>query len=226
VAGALELIHTYSLVHDDLPAMDDDDFRRGQLSCHRRFGEATAILAGDALLTLAFGQLASESSFPPALMKDLIGRIARSAGSSGGMIAGQMMDLDAEGGPLEPGLPEAIHAAKTGALFEASVIAGALLGGGDRDQVEVLGRFGRTLGLAFQVRDDMLDELGAEETLGKTPGKDRRQGKATYARLYGIEASREEVSRLTGKARESLAFLGERGALLDAVARELETRGR
>lgn len=226
VAAALELIHTYSLIHDDLPAMDDDDFRRGRPSCHRRFGEATAILAGDALLTLAFESLAGAAQFPASRLTDAIVRIGRAAGSSGGMIAGQMMDLEATGVAVGSGYLESIHRAKTGALLEAALVAGALLGGAAPGDLDAIERFGRALGLAFQVTDDILDEVAPAGTLGKTPGKDVRQGKATYPGRYGVEASYAEVRRLTAEAQESLVCLGSRGQLLTGIAVYLASRTR
>jgi geranylgeranyl diphosphate synthase type II len=225
VAGAIELVHTYSLIHDDLPAMDDDDFRRGRPSCHRQYGEAVAILAGDALLTLAFQVLASRAAFPASRLTAVIGALAEAAGSRGGMIAGQTMDLEAQGGAAAWEV-DAIHQAKTGALLEVSLRAGALLGGADPAELEAIGSFGRSIGLAFQVTDDILDEVGVVASLGKTPGKDARQGKVTYPRAYGLEASRAAVTRLTGEARRSLDRLGPRGSVLGGLADYLETRTR
>jgi len=226
VAAAIELVHTYSLVHDDLPAMDDDDFRRGRPSCHRQFGEATAILAGDALLTLAFECLASGAGVAASRLQEVILRLARSAGSRGGMIAGQIMDLEAEGHAIQAPQLDAIHRAKTGALIQTSLVSGALLGGAEPAELDAVESFGRAIGLAFQVTDDILDEVAVVETLGKTPGKDLRQGKATYPRLHGIEASLTAVRRLTAEARRSLDDFGGRGALLAAISDYIGTRAR
>jgi len=226
VAAAIELVHTYSLVHDDLPAMDDDDFRRGRPSCHRQFGEATAILAGDALLTLAFECLASGAGVAASRLQEVTLRLARSAGSRGGMIAGQIMDLEAEGHAIQAPQLDAIHRAKTGALIQTSLVSGALLGGAEPAELDAVESFGRAIGLAFQVTDDILDEVAVVETLGKTPGKDLRQGKATYPRLHGIEASLTAVRRLTAEARRSLDDFGGRGSLLAAISDYIGTRAR
>ncbi len=206
VACALELIHTYSLIHDDLPAMDDDDLRRGMPTSHKVFGEAAAILAGDALLTEAFHLLAR-----PDLMKNISPRrrlaaihaIALGAGSRG-MVGGQVMDVASEGKEIEPDILEYIHTHKTGALIAASIISGALVGGGSARKVQALERYGRKLGLAFQIIDDLLDVQGEEAQMGKAVGKDQAKGKATYPGLFGIESSRRKAEELI---REALADL-------------------
>ena len=200
VAAAIEMVHTYSLIHDDLPAMDDDDFRRGVPSCHKKFGEATAILAGDALLTLAFEALSACRGFPePALLRATT-ELARALGTRNGMIAGQVMDLEAEGQPFRQEQVEAIHAAKTGALLSTSVWLGAWLGGASESESERVRAYGRKIGLAFQIMDDILDETETGETLGKTAGKDREDRKATWPAVFGLDESRRMVRQLTEEA--------------------------
>jgi geranylgeranyl diphosphate synthase type II len=225
VAASLEMAHTYSLIHDDLPAMDDDDFRRGMPSCHKQFGEATAILAGDALLTLTFETVAScTSNFDAGRLNAAVVRLARALGTRDGMIAGQAMDIAAEGTRLDVGSLESIHRSKTGALLSTSVWLGAWLGGANGRELDAVLGFGQKIGLAFQIVDDILDETESKETLGKTAGKDRERGKATYPSLLGIEGSRSAVRQLTAEARELVLPLGERAALLVGIAGFLETR--
>jgi geranylgeranyl pyrophosphate synthase len=225
VASALELAHTYSLIHDDLPAMDDDDFRRGRLSCHKKFGEALAILAGDALLTLTFETIASCSSFEPGRLNQAILRLSSALGTRDGMIAGQVLDLAAEGRELKVDELEAIHRSKTGALLSSSVWIGAWLAGAASNELDALLRFGEKIGLAFQVMDDVLDVTESRETLGKTAGKDRERRKATYPALFGIDQSRRHVRELTEQAREAVLSLGRRAELLVGISEFLETRG-
>ncbi|HXX71775.1 MAG TPA: farnesyl diphosphate synthase, partial [Candidatus Acidoferrum sp.] len=189
VGSAIECIHTYSLIHDDLPAMDNDDVRRGKPTSHKVFGEAIAILAGDALLTLAFQTLA-EAPLEPARGVRVIAEIAAAAGTVDGMVGGQVADLEACGKPVDPQVIEYIHRSKTAALIRGSIVAGAIAGGAASDEVERLRRFGDLIGWAFQVVDDLLDVEESAATLGKTAGKDRAQAKATYPALYGIEKSR------------------------------------
>ena len=224
VACALELAHTYSLIHDDLPAMDDDDFRRGLLSCHKRFGDAMAILAGDALLTLTFETIAGCSRFEDSRLNQAILRLSRALGTQGGMIAGQVMDLAAEGHSLTADQLEAIHRSKTGALLSTSVWIGAWLAGAGQLDLEALLRFGDRIGLAFQIVDDILDLTESRETLGKTAGKDRERRKATYPVLLGIDGSRRLVRKLTDEARQSVIPLGPRAGLLIGISEFLETR--
>ncbi len=202
-ACALEMIHTYSLIHDDLPAMDDDDFRRGRPSCHKAFDEATAILAGDALQAAAFGTLAKHAG-PTAAAQAR--ELALAAGSTG-MVGGQQLDLDGSGRTSARDL-ERIHLAKTAAMFVAAARMGAIAGGAAKATVERLGRYGRDLGLAFQIVDDILDVTGTTEQLGKTAGKDAAQDKATYPALHGLEASRRHAGRLIGSAVRSVSPLG------------------
>jgi len=224
-AAAIEMIHTYSLVHDDLPALDNDDLRRGRAASHRMFGEAMAILAGDALLTHAFEVLASA----PGAHRDgarrvrAIGALARAAGV-GGMIAGQVLDLEAEGRPYSLPSLERIHRGKTGALIRAALEVGGLLGGGRAREVRALCEYGAGVGLAFQIVDDVLDLEGSAEGLGKSIGKDARDRKATFPALLGVEASKR---RAAGAARAAVAALrpfGARAARLADLARFIVER--
>ena len=222
-ACALEMVHTYSLIHDDLPAMDDDDVRRGKPSCHKAFGEAAAILAGDALQSRAFEVIARESQRAEAV-GPLARELARAIGTQG-MVGGQMMDLEAEGDP-EAGFEavETIHRWKTGALMTASLRCGALAGGADRGTLAALTRFGEDIGLAFQIADDILDVTGSTESLGKSAGKDAARGKATWPAAAGIEASRERARALLAAARGALEPLGEKALPLHDLARFIVER--
>ncbi|MFG1333641.1 farnesyl diphosphate synthase [Xanthobacter autotrophicus] len=224
-ATAIECIHCYSLVHDDLPAMDDDDLRRGRPTVHRAYDEATAILAGDGLLTLAFDLLAGEDTHPDAAVRiALVRALARAAGI-GGMVGGQMLDLTAEG-RFSGGAPLALaenairdlQAMKTGALLAVSVEAGALLGGATADERAALLAYGRALGAAFQIADDILDVEGTAEEVGKKVGKDAAAGKATLVSRLGLPAARTLLDRLVADAAAALAPFGARGAVLAEAA--------
>jgi geranylgeranyl diphosphate synthase, type II len=215
VASAIELIHTYSLVHDDLPAMDNDDIRRGKPSCHKQFTEAIAILAGDALLTLAFEILSACESFPPDRMLRVVSFLSRASGTSNGMIAGQVLDLQAEGVAVTAAELEAIHRSKTGALIGASVWTGAYLGGAPEADLQCIRQYCDRIGLAFQVIDDILDE---------NDGRDRDRQKATYPGIYGLEKSRTIAQHLMAGAREAIAPLGGRAQLLVDFCDYLENR--
>jgi len=216
-ACAVELVHTYSLIHDDLPCMDDDDLRRGKPTSHKVFGEGMAVLAGDALLTEAFAVLASAKTRRPATVSGLVAELARAAGSRG-LIAGQVADLEAEGKkPSEPAL-YFIHAAKTGMLLRAALKLGGMCGGGGKKQIAALDRFGFALGLAFQIQDDILDATQSAEKLGKTAGKDAAAGKMTFPALYGLERARELAAQWTDEAIASLKPFGVRGAKLRGLA--------
>jgi geranylgeranyl diphosphate synthase type II len=217
VACALEFIHTYSLIHDDLPALDNDDLRRGKPTCHKKFGEATAILAGDALLTLAFETLAN-APIEPARRVAILSHVGASAGTVNGMVGGQVADLEAEGRAIQPEELEYIHRSKTAALIRASVVAGAIGGGADEDNVERLKRFGETIGWAFQVVDDILDVEESSAALGKTAGKDAAQKKATYPALFGLEQSRQFAKDLESRAMAELETYGSRAARLRELA--------
>jgi geranylgeranyl diphosphate synthase, type II len=218
-AVALELIHTYSLVHDDLPAMDDDDFRRGRPTCHKVYGDAIGILAGDALLTHAFQVLADQTAagVPAPRRLRVIAEIAAAAGSVG-MVGGQTMDIQAEGKTLDPATLLTLHSKKTGALLRVSLRVGGLAGGADEAALGYLTRYGERLGLAFQIVDDILDIEGNSAEMGKTAGSDLRKHKATYPAVFGLDASRREVARLVGEAREAVRPLGAPGAVLVALA--------
>jgi len=222
-ACALEFIHTYSLIHDDLPALDNDDLRRGKPTCHKQFGEATAILAGDALLTLAFETLAA-AAVEPARRVAVIREVARAAGTRNGMVGGQVADLEAEGQELRPELLEYIHRSKTAALIRASVVAGALCGGASEADVVRLGHFGENIGWAFQVVDDILDVEESSAALGKTAGKDRAQRKATYPALYGLKKSHQFAKELATLAIGELTTYAERADRLRELAEFLVLR--
>ncbi|MEW6388602.1 MAG: polyprenyl synthetase family protein [Thermodesulfobacteriota bacterium] len=226
VACALEMIHTYSLIHDDLPAMDDDDLRRGQPTCHKQFDEATAILAGDGLLTEAF-RIAAEGAFQregrEAVWLEVIQLLAAAAGYQG-MVGGQMLDLQAEGREVTLKELETIHRAKTGALLTAAVRSGALLGGGTRAEVTLLTGYGEKFGLAFQITDDLLDIEGDAAEMGKTPGMDAQRRKATYPALLGREKAREWAGHLIEEAVAELAPLGLPAEPLREIGRYLLVR--
>ncbi len=226
-ACAIEMIHTYSLIHDDLPALDNDEWRRGRPTCHKVFGEAIALLAGDALLTLAFRTLA-EIPIPKAYHDrhvQVIAEIARAAGTIEGMIGGQVLDLLTEGRPFDETTLVAIHRAKTGALITASVRVGGILGGAEPELMRALTRYGERLGLAFQIIDDVLDVTGTPDEIGKTPGKDAAAQKATYPRLYGVEASRHRAEALIRDAREAIRVLPRSDRLVALAELVLERRG-
>ena len=223
-ACSLEMIHTYSLIHDDLPAMDDDDFRRGIPACHKKFGEAIAILAGDALLTLAFESLARVEGFAPDRMLGAVRMLGRASGTQSGMIAGQVFDLESEGRDIKQVELERIHRSKTGALITTSVEIGAYLGDASDDEQRAVTAFGERIGLVFQIVDDILDETSSSDQLGKTVGKDRSQRKATYPAMHGLEKSRAMVAELTEQARQELKPFGQRADILIALADYLGTR--
>jgi geranylgeranyl diphosphate synthase type II len=236
-ACALEMVHTYSLIHDDLPAMDDDDLRRGRSTCHRAFDEATAILAGDGLLTLAFEVVARDVK-PQSAALQCVQILAEAAGPSG-MVAGQMADLQAErrtenlglgrnGGPIVETLAalESIHRLKTGALLRAPVRMGAVIAAAPESWVEALDRYGKSVGLAFQIVDDLLDVQGDETKLGKRVGKDSELGKWTYPRFLGVDGSRRRARQLADEAVAALDPFGPRGDRLKDLALALLERDR
>ena len=193
-ACAFEMIHTYSLIHDDLPSMDDDDLRRGRPTCHVRFGEATAILAGDALQTLAFRTIAEDEQLDLATRVALISELARASGTPEGMVAGQALDMEAEARQVNARELEDIHRHKTGALIVAAARSGAIIGKATEAELDAVTTYGWHLGLLFQITDDLLDITASAEDLGKTPGKDAQSRKATYPGLYGIEETREAAA--------------------------------
>jgi geranylgeranyl diphosphate synthase type II len=223
-ACALEFIHTYSLIHDDLPALDNDDYRRGQPTCHKVFGEATAILAGDALLTRAFQVLAETENAPPAVRIAMVGELAAAAGTVGGMIGGQMEDLEAEGQPVEEPRLHYIHRSKTGALIRASVRMGGIFGRANSEQLDKLSEYGSAIGTAFQIVDDILDVEGTTEALGKTVGKDAEQQKATFPALYGLERSKELAAEQLSLALAAVELFGEAGRWLRGIAERIVSR--
>jgi geranylgeranyl diphosphate synthase type II len=202
------MIHTYSLIHDDLPALDNDDLRRGRPTCHKVFGEAMAILAGDALLTLAFRVLSLCRPFTPETRVRLIEELSTAGGTVRGMIAGQVHDIEGEGHAPTAELLESIHGAKTGALLRASVRMGGLCAGASEEQYTALSCYGEHIGLAFQIVDDILDVEQPSQALGKTAGKDAQQGKITFPAVYGLERSREMAEQQRTRARQALQSFG------------------
>ena len=221
-AAAIEMVHTYSLVHDDLPAMDDDDLRRGQPTCHKVFDEATAILAGDALLTLAFEILAKQID-EPAVAVQLISQLAEAAGPTG-MIAGQMADLKAENTNGSKETLQYIHTNKTAKMFRCAAAMGAICGGADEAQSGRLCEYGLKIGLGFQIADDILDVSASSEQLGKSAGKDENAGKATYPAIVGMEKSRQLAKKLADEAVAVLEPFGVKAHTLRQLAIALLTR--
>jgi geranylgeranyl diphosphate synthase type II len=217
-ACTLEFIHTYSLIHDDLPALDNDDYRRGKLTCHRVFGEAIAILAGDALLTLAFQVLSTRLAVDDSRQSQLIAELSEAAGTVGGMIGGQVEDLEGEGKPPDAELLDSIHRAKTGALLRASVRMGAIYAGGSPAEMAALSCYGEHVGLAFQMIDDILDVEESSEALGKTAGKDAQQLKITFPAVYGLAESRRMAEVQRQKAHAALEPFGSRAQRLHELA--------
>jgi geranylgeranyl diphosphate synthase type II len=223
VGCAIEFIHTYSLIHDDLPSLDNDDLRRGKPTNHKIFGEAIAILAGDALLTLAFQTLAGAPLGATERVR-VIAEIGAAAGTVDGMVGGQVADIEAEGKPLDGASLEYIHRSKTAALICGAIVAGAIAGGAGNNDIERLRGFGDAIGWAFQVVDDILDVEESSAALGKTAGKDQNQKKATYPALYGMEKSRAIAADLEVKARTQMASYGERAGRLLQLAEFLTAR--
>jgi geranylgeranyl diphosphate synthase, type II len=222
-ASAIEFIHTYSLIHDDLPSLDNDDLRRGKPTCHKQFGEAIAILAGDALLTLAFETIALAPVSTDRRVA-MTGEIAGAAGTVNGMVGGQVADLESEGRQVSPEALEYIHRSKTAALIRASVTSGALCAGASNEDVQRLRGFGESIGWAFQVTDDILDVEESSAALGKTAGKDVAQQKATYPAVFGLERSHEIAKELATKAVKELHVFGAEADRLRAVAEFLVLR--
>ncbi len=223
LGAAIEMLHTYSLIHDDLPALDNDFLRRGKPTCHVVFGEAIAILAGDALQTRAFEVLAGLDT-PPAATVQIIGLVANAVGTVEGMIGGQVLDIENEHAEPTADLVNAIHRAKTGALIRVSVVAGGVYAGANAGDVARLDLFGRKAGLAFQIADDVLDMTEDSSALGKTAGKDQATEKVTWPAVFGIEQSRCDAARLVEEAFAALAPYGDRADGLKAVARYLVER--
>jgi len=223
LGAALEMLHTYSLIHDDLPALDNDDLRRGRPTCHKVFGEAIAILAGDALQTQAYEVLA-ELRCPSEARVQIIAEIARGTGTVDGMIGGQVVDLEAEHQKPDLQTLEYIHRSKTAALITASVVSGGLYAGADEDAVCRLRSFGRSIGLAFQIVDDVLDVTQTSEQLGKTAGKDTTAEKTTYPALFGVDESLKKADALVKNALDSLESFGSRATTLESLAHFLVER--
>jgi geranylgeranyl diphosphate synthase type II len=225
-AGALEMIHTYSLIHDDLPAMDNDSLRRGKPTSHIVYGDAVAILAGDALLTQAFHLLAGAPVKNPSEAERRLRSVAILADAAGvkGMVSGQVVDLESEGTPVGEKTLEYIHEHKTGSLIRAAAEIGALLGGGSEEDIDRLARYGRKVGLAFQIVDDILDVEGDAEILGKSAGKDETAGKVTYPSIHGVEAARGRAMELAEEAVQLVAPIGQPGEPLVYLARRIVER--
>ena len=223
LGAALEMLHTYSLIHDDLPALDNDDLRRGRPTCHKVFGEAIAILAGDALQTQAY-EVLSRLKCPADARVRIIAEIAHGTGTIDGMIGGQVVDLEAEHTQPTPEMLEYIHRSKTAALITASLVSGGLYAGAEGSEVAELRAFGLSIGLAFQIVDDILDVTQTSEQLGKTAGKDTAAEKATYPSLFGIEKSQQKADELISKAFAELAPFADRAEPLKELARFLVER--
>jgi geranylgeranyl diphosphate synthase type II len=219
VAAGIEMIHTYSLIHDDLPDIDNDDFRRGKKSCHTIFGEGVALLAGDALLLSAF-ELITLAELDAKLRVQFVHELAKEVGIKG-LIAGQMVDIESEGKKVDKKTLHYIHENKTARLINLSLRFGALAGEAKEEELKILDEYGKLIGLVFQIVDDLLDIEGTQEELGKTIGKDAESAKATFPAVYGIAESHKKAEELTEKAREILAPLGEKALKLDILAEYL-----
>lgn len=215
-ACAVEMIHTYSLIHDDLPCMDDDDLRRGRATCHKVYGEATALLAGDALLTAAFAILPDIQAHPQGVLSAL--RLLGNSAGSMGMVGGQVLDLASEGKRISPELMQTIHANKTGALFSAAIVGAAALSCADEKKTKSLQNYANKLGVAFQIVDDILDIVGEEALIGKPVGSDEKNLKATYPALFGLENSRKMAQDTIEQAIEAVEIFGDKGQALKEIA--------
>lgn len=223
-ACALECIHVFSLIHDDLPCMDNDDYRRGRPTSHKVYGEAIAMLAGDALLALAFELIAENVATvaPERVVQAL--KLLSNASGTGGMVGGQVVDIESEGREIDPETLHYIHAHKTGALLTASVLVGAILCGASEEQQDALRRYGESIGLAFQIADDILDVVGDQARIGKPVGSDQKQDKATYPKLFGLEESRRRAHAEVANALEAVAGFGPPAEPLRAIARYIVER--
>jgi geranylgeranyl diphosphate synthase type II len=222
-ACAFECVHTYSLIHDDLPAIDNDDMRRGRPTCHKAFGEAVAILAGDALLTAAFELVAATKTSDPSRVIKVITELSKASGSAG-MIGGQMVDIESEGIEVPFPVLEYIHIHKTGELILAAVRSGAIMGGAGQKEIDALSRYGKSIGLAFQIADDILDVAGSADEMGKNTGGDEKKGKATYPSLIGLDESRKRAEELVAIALKALEGFDEKADPLRAIARYIVQR--
>lgn len=223
VACGLEMIHTYSLIHDDLPAMDNDDFRRGKLTSHKVFGEGIAVLAGDALLTAAFDVMLSQPGIKAELLIKVVREIANAAGPAG-MVGGQTVDLISEGKTIDVDTLKYMHKAKTGGLFKAALRAGAILAGGSGTQIHALSKYADNFGLAFQITDDILDVTGTQDKLGKPVGSDMRNQKATYVTLFTLETARQMAQQAVDEALNSLKSFGSEADILRELVKYLTIR--
>jgi geranylgeranyl diphosphate synthase, type II len=224
LGAGIEMMHTYSLIHDDLPALDNDDLRRGLPTCHKVFGEAIAILAGDSLMTRCYQILADLPDTSDSIRVSIIGEIAAATGTVKGMIGGQVVDLESEGKPITPKVLEYIHHSKTGALLTACVRCGALAAGAKKAELTALTEFGKKIGLVFQIVDDVLDVTSSSVELGKTAGKDEKVKKATYPALYGIDTSLQKANELLESALKAIESLGEEANSLRSLARFIVSR--
>lgn len=223
MACGLEMIHTYSLIHDDLPAMDDDDYRRGKLTSHKVFGEGLAILAGDGLLTAAFTTMLAQKTVDPAIIVKVVGEISNAAGAYG-MIGGQVIDLTSEGKTIDLQTVQLMHQGKTGALFQAALRSGAQLAGAEEWQVTSLTEYAQQFGLAFQITDDILDVVGSQEKIGKPVGSDLKNHKATYVTLYSLEEARVMAQQAVDHALQSLIKFGQEADVLREMVKSLLNR--
>jgi geranylgeranyl diphosphate synthase type II len=224
LGAGIEMMHTYSLIHDDLPALDNDDLRRGVPTCHRVFGDAMAILAGDALMTRCYQVLADLPKLSDSTRINIIREIAAATGTVQGMLGGQVVDLESEGQPISAHALKYIHYSKTGALLKACVRCGAFAAGADASALHALTEFGDKIGLVFQIVDDILDITSSSEILGKTAGKDEKVKKATYPAFYGIEASRKKANDLVIAAMQDIRDFGEKAESLRSIARFIISR--
>ena len=223
IACGIEMIHTYSLIHDDLPAMDNDDYRRGKLTNHKVYGEGMAILAGDALLTAAFDVMLRQENVAPQNIISVVREIGFAAGPHG-MVGGQAIDLASEGKTIHMDTITRMHQAKTGALFKAAIRAGAILAGGTAKQVTALTNYAQHFGLAFQITDDILDVVGSQDKTGKPVGSDARNQKATYVSIYSLESARQMADQVVGQAIEALREFGGEARILREMVNYLITR--
>lgn len=224
LGAGIEMMHTYSLIHDDLPSLDNDDLRRGVPTCHKVFGEALAILAGDALMTRCYQVLADLPGLPDSARIEIIREVATATGTVNGMIGGQVVDLASEGKEVGARVLEYIHYSKTGALLKACVRCGAIAAAANSEEMQSLTGFGSKIGLVFQIVDDILDVTSSSEVLGKTAGKDEKVKKATYPALYGIDASREKARELMSSALEDIRDFDEKAESLRSLARFVVNR--
>lgn len=225
VATAMEMIHTYSLIHDDLPAMDNDDYRRGKLTNHKVFGEATAILAGDALLTLAFEVITRQENISPEILLKVVQEISTAAGQSG-MVGGQSIDLESEGKKIDMATLKKMHLGKTGALFKAAIRSGAILAGANSEQLDALTIYAEKFGLAFQITDDILDVVGDEKNLGKPIGSDEKNNKSTYVTLTSLETAKNLAQSAVDDAVDALKIFGAEADFLRELVKYLIGRNK